>query len=84
MAPSGKANSLSSFPLLIQIDARKGNLYLNWHQLSGSKTMLKMNQNYYKLKTLKSMKGVDRYSLCLDFEKKEQMLGLMGLTLLKF
>ena len=49
--PSGKANSLSSFPPLIQIDARKGNLYLNWHKLSGSRDDVKDESKYYKLKT---------------------------------
>ena len=69
--PSGKANSLSSFPPLIQIDARKGNLYLNWHKLSGSRDNVKDVSKYYKLKTLKSMKGVwTDISLCLDFENK--------------
>ncbi len=69
--PSGKANSLSSFPPLIQIDARKGNLYLNWHKLSGSKNNVKDESKYYKLKTLKNMKGVwTDISLCLDFENK--------------
>ena len=69
--PTGKANSLSSFPPLIQIDARKGNLYLNWHKLSGSKNNVKDESNYFKLKTLKSMKGVwTDISLCLDFENK--------------
>ena len=69
--PSGKANNLSSFPPLIQIDARKGNLYLNWHKLSGSKNNVKDESKYYKLKTLKSMKGVwTDISLCLDFENK--------------
>ncbi len=69
--PSGKANSLSSFPPLIQVDARKGNLYLNWHKLSGSRDDVKDESKYYKLKTLKSMKGVwTDISLCLDFENK--------------
>ncbi len=69
--PSGKANSLTSFPPLIQIDARKGNLYLNWHKLSGSRDDVKDESRYYKLKTLKSMKGVwTDISLCLDFENK--------------
>ena len=48
--PSGKANSLTSFPPLIQIDARKGNLYLNWHKLSGSRGNVKDESKYYKLK----------------------------------
>ena len=69
--PYGKANSLPSFPPLIQIDARKGNLYLNWHKLSGSRDDVKDDSKYYKLKTLKSMKGVwTDISLCLDFENK--------------
>ena len=69
--PSGKANSLPSFPPLIQIDARKGNLYLNWHKLSGSRDNVRDESKYYKLKTLKSMKGVwTDISLCLDFENK--------------
>ncbi len=69
--PSGKANSLPSFPPLIQIDARKGNLYLNWHKLSGSRDNVRDESKYYKLKTLKSMKGVwTDISLCLDFEIK--------------
>ena len=69
--PSGKANSLSSFPPLIQIDARKGNLYLNWHKLSGSRKNVKDESEYYKLKTLKSMKGVwTDISICLDFKNK--------------
>ena len=69
--PTGQANSLSSFPPLIQIDARKGNLYLNWHKLSGSRDNVKDESKYYKLKTLKSMKGVwTDISLCLDFENK--------------
>ena len=54
---------------MIQVDARKGNLYLNWHKLSGSKDNVKDESKYYKLKKLKSMKGVwTDISLCLDFE----------------
>ena len=69
--PSGKANSLPSFPPLIQIDARKGNLYLNWHKLSGSKNNVNDESKYYKLKSLKSMKGVwTDISLCLDFKNE--------------
>ena len=67
--PSGKANSLPSFPPLIQIDARIGNLYLNWHKLSGSKNNVRDESKYYKLKTLESMKGMwTDISLCLDFK----------------
>ncbi len=67
--PSGKANSLPSFPPLIQIDARKGNLYLNWHKLSGSRNNVNDESKYYKLKSLKSMKGVwTDISVCLDFK----------------
>ena len=69
--PSGKANSLSSFPPLIQIDARKKSLYLNWHKLSGSKDNVIDESVYYELKLLKNMKGVwTDISLCLDFENK--------------
>ena len=69
--PSGKANNLSSFPPLIQIDARKGSLYLNWHQLSGSKDNVIDESKYYNLKSLKSMRGVwTDISICLDFENK--------------
>ena len=69
--PSGKANSLPSFPPLIQIDARKGNLYLNWHKLSGSKNNVNDESKYYKLKSLKSMKGVwTDISICLDFKNE--------------
>ena len=69
--PSGKANSLPSFPPLIQIDARKGYLYLNWHKLNGSKDNVIDESEYYKLKLLKNMKGVwTDISLCLDFENK--------------
>ena len=69
--PSGNANNLSSFPPLIQIDARKGSLYLNWHQLSGSKDNVIDESKYYNLKSLKSMRGVwTDISICLDFENK--------------
>jgi hypothetical protein len=82
--PSGKANSLSSFPPLIQIDARKGNLYLNWHQLSGSKENVKDESKYYKLKTLKSMKDVwTDISLCLDFENKRIDAWIDGINIVK-
>ena len=63
--PSGKANSLSSFPPLIQIDARKEILYLNWHKLSGSKDNVKDESEYYKLKTLKSV-WTDEKNKCMD------------------
>ena len=70
--PSGKANSLSSFPPLIQIDARQGSLYLNWHKLSGSKDNVIDESEYYKLKLLKNMKEVwTDISLCLDFENEK-------------
>ena len=82
--PSGKANSLSSFPPLIQIDARKGNLYLNWHKLSGSRDDVKDESEYYKLKTLKSMKGVwTDISLCLDFENKRIDAWIDGINIVK-
>ena len=31
--PTGKAEGLASFPPLIQIDARYGHLFFNWHEL---------------------------------------------------
>ena len=82
--PSGKANSLSSFPPLIQIDARKGNLYLNWHKLSGSKDNVIDVSEYYKLKPLKSMKGVwTDISICLDFENKSINAWVDGVNKVK-
>ena len=82
--PSGKANSLPSFPPLIQIDARKGNLYLNWHKLSGSRDNVKDESKYYKLKTLNSMKGVwTDISLCLDFENKRIDAWIDGNNIVK-
>ena len=82
--PSGKANSLSSFPPLIQIDARKGNLYLNWHKLSGSRDNVKDESKYYKLKTLKNMKGVwTDISLCLDFEENRIDAWVDGVNVVK-
>ena len=66
--PSGKANSLSSFPPLIQIDARKESLYLNWHQLSGSKDNVIDESKYYNLKSLKKYEGsVDGYLYMFRF-----------------
>ena len=56
---------------MIQIDARQGSLYLNWHKLNGSKDNVIDESEYYKLKLLKNMKGVwTDISLCLDFENK--------------
>ena len=82
--PSGKANSLPSFPPLIQIDARKGYLYLNWHKLTGSRDNVKDESEYYKLKTLKSMKGVwTDISLCLDFENKRIDAWIDGANIVK-
>ena len=69
--PTGKANSLPSFPPLIQIDARKGSLYLNWHKLSGSADNVNDESKYFKLKSLNDMKGIwTDISLCLDFKNK--------------
>ena len=82
--PSGKANSLSSFPPLIHIDARKGNLYLNWHKLSGSKDNVIDVSEYYKLKPLKSMRGVwTDISICLDFENKSIEAWVDGVNKVK-
>ena len=69
--PTGKAEGLASFPPLIQIDARYGHLFFNWHELSGSATNVKDESRYHKLKPLKDMKGVwTDISFCLDFKNK--------------
>jgi len=70
--PTGTAEGLASFPPLIQIDARSGSLFFNWHELSGSATNVKDESRYHKLKPLKDMKGVwTDISFCLDFKNKE-------------
>jgi hypothetical protein len=67
--PTGLAEGLASFPPLIQIDARYGYLFFNWHELSGSATNVKDESRYHKLKPLKDMKGVwTDISFCLDFK----------------
>ena len=67
--PTGTAGGLASFPPLIQIDARSGSLFFNWHELSGSATNVKDESRYHKLKPLKDMKGVwTDISFCLDFK----------------
>jgi hypothetical protein len=65
----GTAGGLASFPPLIQIDARSGSLFFDWHELSGSATNVKDESRYHKLKPLKDMKGVwTDISFCLDFK----------------
>ena len=69
--PTGTAEGLASFPPLIQIDARYGHLFFNWHELSGSATNVKDESRYHKLKPLEDMKGVwTDISFCLDFKNK--------------
>ena len=69
--PTGTAGGLASFPPLIQIDARYGHLFFNWHELSGSATNVKDESRYHKLKPLEDMKGVwTDISFCLDFKNK--------------
>ena len=69
--PTGTAGGLASFPPLIQIDARQGYLFLNWHKLSGSATNVIDESIYHRLKLLKDMKEVwTDISFCLDFKNK--------------
>ncbi len=56
--PTGTAGGLASFPPLIQIDARGGYLFFNWHELSGSATNVIDRSQYHILKRLKDMKEV--------------------------
>ena len=69
--PKGTAEGLASFPPLIQIDAREGSLYFNWHELSGSATNVIDKSVYTTLKPLRKMKEVwTDISFCLDFKNK--------------
>ena len=62
---------LASFPPLIQIDAHKGYLFFNWHELSGSATDVIDKSVYTTLKPLRKMKDVwTDISFCLDFKNK--------------
>jgi len=78
--PTGKAEGLASFPPLIQIDARYGHLFFNWHELSGSATNVKDESRYHKLKPLKDMKGVwTDISFCLDFKNNRMDAWVDGI-----
>ena len=78
--PSGTAESLPSFPPLIQIEPDQGSLYFVWHQLSGSATNVKDIDRRYKLKSLEDMKGVwTDISFCLDFKNKRMDAWVDGI-----
>ena len=78
--PTGTAGGLASFPPLIQIDARSGSLFFNWHELSGSATNVKDESRYHKLKPLKDMKEVwTDISFCLDFKNKRMDAWVDGI-----
>ncbi len=78
--PTGTAGGLASFPPLIQIDAREGSLYFNWHELSGSATNVIDVSRYYKLKSLEDMKEVwTDISFCLDFKNKRMDAWVDGI-----
>ena len=78
--PTGTAGGLASFPPLIQIDAREGYLYFNWHELSGSATNVIDQSRYYKLKSLEDMKEVwTDISFCLDFKNKRMDAWVDGI-----
>ena len=78
--PTGTAEGLASFPPLIQIDARGGYLYFNWHELSGSETNVIDRSQYHILKRLKDMKEVwTDISFCLDFKNKRMDAWVDGI-----
>ena len=78
--PKDTAEGLASFPPLIQIDAREGSLYFNWHELSGSATNVIDKSRYHKLKSLEDMKGVwTDISFCLDFKNKRMDAWVDGI-----
>ena len=78
--PTGTAGGLASFPPLIQIDARYGHLFFNWHELSGSATNVIDESRYYRLKPLKDMKEVwTDISFCLDFKNKRMDVWVDGI-----
>ena len=71
---------LASFPPLIQIDARGGYLFFNWHELSGSATNVIDRSQYHILKRLKDMKEVwTDISFCLDFKNKRMDAWVDGI-----
>jgi len=78
--PKGIAGGLASFPPLIQIDARQGYLFFNWHELSGSATNVIDESRYHRLKSLKDMKEVwTDISFCLDFKNKRMDAWVDGI-----
>ena len=78
--PTGLAEGLASFPPLIQIDARSGYLFFNWHELSGSATNVIDQSRYHRLKLLKDMKEVwTDISFCLDFKNKRMDAWVDGI-----
>ena len=78
--PTGTAGGLASFPPLVQIDAREGSLYFNWHELSGSATNVIDESRYHFLKSLEGMKGVwTDISFCLDFKNKRMDAWVDGI-----
>ena len=78
--PTGTAGGLASFPPLVQIDARSGYLFFNWHELSGSATNVIDESRYHKLKPLKDMKGVwTDISFCLDFKNNRMDAWVDGI-----
>ena len=78
--PTGTAGGLASFPPLIQIDARGGYLFFNWHELSGSATNVIDRSQYHILKRLKDMKEVwTDISFCLDFKNKRMDAWVDGI-----
>ena len=78
--PTGTAGGLVSFPPLIQIDARQGYLFFNWHELSGSATNVIDESRYHRLKPLKDMKEVwTDISFCLDFKNKRMDAWVDGI-----
>ena len=78
--PTGTAAGLASFPPLIQIDARQGYLFFNWHELSGSATNVIDESRYHRLKPLKDMKEVwTDISFCLDFKNKRMDAWVDGI-----
>ena len=78
--PSGTAGGLPSYPPLIQIGARQGYLFFNWHELSGSAKNVIDKSRYHTLKPLKEMKEVwTDISFCLDFKNKRMDAWVDGI-----
>jgi len=78
--PTGTAGGLASFPPLIQIDARQGYLFFNWHELSGLAKNVTDDSRYFRLKALKDMKNVwTDISFCLDFKNNRMDTWVDGI-----